>query len=78
VHRRLVELEFGAPLPAVLRGLRQEGLSTAGVAGRLRLSYRTVSRWLVDFGLDDATLIRKALAEQEFHAASGALSSGAR
>jgi hypothetical protein len=74
----LVELEFGAPLPTVLRGLRQEGLSTTGVAGRLRLSYRTVRRWLVDCGLDDATLIRKALAEQEIQAATAALSSSAR
>jgi hypothetical protein len=64
-QRRLVELRFGAPLPAVLRQLRGEGLSASAVASRVEISYRTVHRWLVDFELDDATLIRKALAETE-------------
>jgi hypothetical protein len=58
----LVELQFGAPLPTVLRRLRGQGLSARAVAARVEVSYRTVHRWLADFGLDDATLIQTALA----------------
>lgn len=58
-----MELQFGASLPAVLRKLRAQGLSAAGVARRVGLSYRTVHRWLVDYELDDAALVRKALSE---------------
>ena len=42
--------------------MRTDGLSAAGVAERIETSYRTVQRWLVEFELDDAALIRKALA----------------
>ena len=56
-----MELQFCEPLPDVLRRLRGEGLSAAAVADRIETPYRTVQRWLVEFELDDASLIRKAL-----------------
>jgi hypothetical protein len=60
-----VELRFGAPLRTVLRRLRGEGLSAAATACRVEMPYRTVHRWLVEFELDDSSLIRKALAGDE-------------
>ena len=49
----------------MLRQLRGEGLGALAVASKVEMSYRTVQRWLVEFELDDATLIRKALAKGE-------------
>ena len=59
---RLVEITHGAPVEALLKQLRQEGLSKAEIARRVGVPYGTVYRWLARFGLDDGTLIRKGLA----------------
>lgn len=58
---RLVELTQGAPIDTLLKELRKEGLSTAEIARRVGVPYGTVYRWLVQFGLDDGTLIRRGL-----------------
>lgn len=62
---RLVELTHGgAPIDALLTDLRKEGLTAAEIARRVGVPYGTVHRWLARFGLDDGTLINRALAEQ--------------
>jgi hypothetical protein len=58
---RVVELRFGSPVPLLLHQLRREGLRASEVARWLDLPYGTVHRWLVRFGLDDASLVRRAL-----------------
>jgi hypothetical protein len=58
---RLVELRFGSSLPDLLQQLRTEGLNTGQVAARLDVPPSTVHRWLVRFGLNDASLVRRAL-----------------
>jgi len=58
---RVVELRFGASVPGLLRRLRAEGLNGVQVARRLDIPTGTARRWLVRFGLDDASLIRSAL-----------------
>ncbi|MBO0702255.1 MAG: helix-turn-helix domain-containing protein [Candidatus Dormibacteraeota bacterium] len=58
---RLVELTHGAPIDTLLKKLRREGLSTAEIGRRVGVPYGTVYRWLVQFGLDDGTLIRRGL-----------------
>jgi transposase len=60
---RLVELTQGAPIEAVLKDLRKEGLSTADIARKVGVPYGTVYRWLARFGLDDSTLIRQGLGD---------------
>src|SRR6266700_615127 len=60
---RVVELRFGTSVPILLRELRIEGLNGVQVAGRLDIPYGTLRRWLVRFGLDDASLIRRGLWE---------------
>ena len=45
----------------LLRDLRAQGLATTDIADRLEVPPGTIYRWLVLFGLDDASLIRKAL-----------------
>ena len=62
---RLIELRFGSPVPDLLRQLRTDGLNVGEVADRLEVPYSTVRRWLVRFDLNDASLIRRALREDD-------------
>jgi hypothetical protein len=59
---RLVEIRFARPIADLLRELRSEGLTVGQIAERVDVPYGTVHRWLREFGLDAASLIRQALA----------------
>ncbi len=71
---RLVEIRFAQPIADLLRDLRSEGLTVGQIAERVEVPYGTVHRWLREFGLDTASLIRHALAASQAPpvAASGA------
>jgi hypothetical protein len=60
---RLVEFRFGASIEDLLRTLRSEGLNVGGIAERIGVPHATARRWLTWYGLDDASLIRRALRE---------------
>ncbi len=59
---RLVEIRFARPVADLLRDLRSEGLTVGQIAERVEVPYGTVHRWLREFGLDTASLVRQALA----------------
>jgi hypothetical protein len=59
---QLVELRIGQPLPLQLRRCREDGLTARAIGLQLGVAAGTIRRWLVRFQLDDASLIRKALA----------------
>jgi transposase len=61
---RLVELRFERPIGELLRELRAEGLSVGQIALRVDVPYGTVHRWLREFRLDAASLVRQALAAE--------------
>jgi hypothetical protein len=59
---RRVELEQGRDLDALLTDLyHREGLTYAQVGEKIGVPESTVAKWIVDRGLDAATLARRAL-----------------
>jgi hypothetical protein len=58
---RLVELQFGTSIEDLLLDLRCQGLNVGAIAERIGVPYATARRWLARYGLDDASLIRRAL-----------------
>jgi transposase len=53
--------QVGISIEDLLRDLRGQGLNVGAIAQRIDVPYATARRWLARYGLDDASLIRRAL-----------------
>ncbi len=69
---RLVEHRFGCSITDLLRDMRTRGATESEIAERLGVPPGTIHRWLVQFELNDTSLIRKALAGAELGGVEGA------